>query len=81
MTAPSKVNNKAKVTAKLEEIEKKNGKHWALLLEDELATAMATEEVRNKDGGAGWSEFHLDEGSGNESENEEVEVVGELGPV
>lgn len=83
-TAPSKVNSKVKVTAKLEEIEKKNGKGWVLLLEEELVraqAAMATEVVGNQGGGVDWSEFHLDKGSDNEGEDEEVEVVAEQAAV
>ena len=83
-TAPSKVNTKVKVTAKLEEIEKKNGKGWVLLLEEELVraqAAMATEVVGNQGGGVDWSELHLDKGSDNEGEDEEVEVVAEEAPI
>ena len=83
-TAPSKVNSKVKVTAKLEEIEKKNGKGWVLLLEEELVraqAAMATEVVGNQGGGVDWSELHLDKGSDNEGEDEEVEVVAEEAPI
>ena len=82
-TAPSKVNSKVKVTAKLEEIEKNNGKGWVLLLEEELAkakTAMSTEALVQS-GGVDWDKFHLDKDSDAEDEDEAVEVVGEQAPV